>query len=136
MAPFKFAVFSEALENEETYIGKLLVYPRVYRKIFPKIMENGGCPMLNTSVEADDTHQRLHRIAREKILKWKWVLEKWVEKGKEAGEISSEISPQKVAELMIILFEGGGAMTKVSGQESFMLHAIDQVETLIESIRV
>lgn len=39
-----------------------------------------------------------------------------------------------MAENIICLIEGGNAMTKATGEESYICNAIDQTETIINSI--
>jgi len=40
-----------------------------------------------------------------------------------------------VAENIISLIEGGNAMTKATGEESYIRNAIDQTERIIEAIQ-
>ena len=56
--------FRQGIAAEETYIGKLLAYPRVYQRLKEKLLNMGGCPILNTAVEADDTNPVLSRLGR------------------------------------------------------------------------
>ena len=66
-----FDFFSKELKAAGSTLDKLLAYPRGFRKIYPMILSYGGCPILNTGVEADDTHAVLRKMAVDVLAKWK-----------------------------------------------------------------
>ncbi len=116
---------------EKTNLGKLLAYPRGYRKAFAEMAGMGGCPVANTAVDADDTHHDLHLLVMEAIDTWRDALIMLVERGKTKGEIRSDADSEKLAETVISLVEGGSIMAKTTGRESFLFHALDQIEAVI-----
>ncbi len=122
------------MEGQKRHSDKLLVYPRAFRKMYREMLSKGGCPILNTVTEADDTHPVLHRLAVETIQSWKKGIISLVESGKKAGSIKSDTDAQAVAEIMISLLEGGTLLAKATGEESYLINAIDHTEHLIESI--
>jgi len=128
--------FSAEIILETSSLNKLLVYPRVYRKIYKDVFKNGGCPILNTLSDADDTYPELLEIASNTITSWKNSICKLIIAGISNKELSPNTNPENIAEIIISLFEGGGLLAKSTGQESFMLNAIDHVEKLILSIMV
>ena len=123
------------IDKAETYIEKLLVYPRVYRRNITAMIAIGGCPILNTVIDADNTNDTLRFLAVDIIIDWKRAIMGLVRKGKAAGEIKVNSDETVIAENIICLIEGGNAMTKATGEESYMLNAIDQVERIIEAIQ-
>ncbi len=127
--------FAREMEKKDTCIDKLLVYPRAYRKLYSAMVAHGGCPILNTATEADDTHQVLCRLTMEAIAAWKAAIVKLVEAARKNGEAKAETEPEKIAHIMLSLFEGGGILAKIAREEDYIQHAIDHVEQLIESIR-
>jgi hypothetical protein len=54
--------------------------------------------------------------------------------GKKTGEIQPDADAIAISEIIISLFEGGGIMAKVTGEESFMKNTLDHMEKLIQSI--
>jgi TetR/AcrR family transcriptional repressor of nem operon len=127
--------FSEGIMNAQTTMNKLLAYPRTYRRIYGHIINTGGCPILNTLAEADDTHPDLMALAVEAIKNWKSGIVTLIDKGKVNGEIGATVDPNRIAENVISLFEGGGILSKATGQDSYMQNALEQVEELIISIK-
>jgi AcrR family transcriptional regulator len=122
------------LKSADTHIEKLLAYPATYRKIYKTVLANGGCPILNTSADADDLHTVMHASVLKGIAQWKAGLINIIEKGKARGEIKTGTDARRVAEIIISLVEGGFAMAKTTGEESFILNALDEVERAIGAI--
>ena len=126
------------IEGDKALMGmldKLLAYPRGFRKIYPMILAYGGCPILNTGVEADDTHAVLRKMAVDVLARWKKSIVVLIAKGIEEGHIDASTDAQSTAEILISLMEGGSVLAKVTGEASYMLNAIDTTETMIESLR-
>ncbi len=127
--------FSTEIENARSCFDKLMAYPKVYRKIYKDVFKNGGCPILNTLCDSDDTHPVLHKMAVETISRWKKTIAHIVGQGKKNKEFKLNTDETSTAEIMISLFEGGGLLAKSSGDESFLLSALTHIEELIESIK-
>lgn len=121
----------ERLERQQGAIDKLLEYPKYFRDEYERIFENGGCAILNTSVEADDTHQELKDQVTFTIKKWESHLIDIIEQGKKQSEIHSELNSYKYASLFIGTFEGGVMLSKVTGETKYLLYALDHLESLI-----
>jgi AcrR family transcriptional regulator len=118
-----------------TYLEKLLAYPATFRKIYKAVLCNGGCPILNTSVDADDLNEKLHEAVLQRIRLWESTIIDFVEKGMQQGELKADADAAKIAKICIALIEGGYAMAKVTGEESYVLHAIEEMERVILSLR-
>lgn len=111
------AVFEKETAAQATYKQKLLVYPRLYAQAFEKIFNSGGCPILNTAIEADDTHPALRHQAGKAIRTWKEKLVHFIEQGIEAGEFKAKgIDPERTALAIISTIEGAVMIAKVSAQ--------------------
>ncbi len=73
----------------------------------------GGCPLLNTAVDADDGNPVLRKRARAALRAWMGRLAKIVDKGIEAGEIRQEVDAKKLATLIISSLEGALMMGRL-----------------------
>ena len=129
-----FDFFSKELKAAGSTMDKLLAYPRGFRKIYPMILSYGGCPILNTGVEADDTHAVLRKMAVSVLAKWKKSIVALITKGIDEGDIDPPIHAPSVAEILISLMEGGSVLAKVTGEASYMRNAIDTAETMIDAM--
>jgi len=116
-------------------VDRLLAYPRGYRRLYPELYARGGCPLLNTLTDADDTHPLLSRIARRVLRQWKKEIVQTVLDGIANGEIIPDIDPVPFAETVMALMEGGSFLAKSTGEESYLDTAIASTERLILDAR-
>ncbi len=130
-----FDFFSKELEAAGPTLDKLLAYPRGFRKVYRMILSYGGCPILNTAVEADDTHAVLRKMAVDVLAKWKKSIISLIEKGQSEGVIDTATHAKNMAEILISLMEGGSVLSKITGEESYMLNAIDTAEKVITDMQ-
>lgn len=124
---------SRAITKEKTNIDKLLAIPKAYRKLYNTMIAYGGCPILNTAAEADDTHQVLCRMTVDAIDTMKKTIFKLVKAGIESGEFDNNTDADKIADVTISLIEGGSILSKVTGKKTYMMNSLEQIEKLIQS---
>ena len=127
------AYLTRAIDKENTCIAKLLAIPKAYRKLYKTMIAYGGCPILNTAAEADDTHQVLCRLTVEAIETMKKTIFTLIETGKQSGEIHPDTDTHKIAEVIICLIEGGSLLSKTTGKNTYMLNSLAQIEALVQS---
>ncbi|MFO7997985.1 MAG: hypothetical protein R6U86_03280, partial [Bacteroidales bacterium] len=63
----------------------------------------GGCPILNTAAEADDTHQVLRQMTVDAIKTMKKTIAAVLEDGKGSGEFNDNTDAGKMAQVIIAL---------------------------------
>lgn len=119
------------MSKYESIREKLLVYPEVYGNIQRYPFPEGGCPMLNTAVEADDTHPELRRKAQEAILYWKNSLVRMIEKGIARKEIKETVDPEQQALTIMALLEGMTMIVNLMGKSTYRKQLIQSVEKII-----
>ena len=123
---------NSSMSNCCTVKGQLLVYANRYGD-YVKFPE-GGCPIMNTAVEADDTHPALRKRASEALTAWKKKLTKLIEQGIANKEFSNVTDPEQVALTLMATIEGALMITKVTGKLSHMKIIMQSVEQMIEDL--
>jgi TetR/AcrR family transcriptional repressor of nem operon len=126
-----FDYFAKELKAAGTPMEKLLAYPRGFRKIHRMVLAYGGCPIINTAVEADDTHPTLRKMSMDVLNRWKAGIVSLIERGVAEGAIEPAVDASTTAEILISLMEGGIVLSKVTGEESYFLNTIDTAERMI-----
>jgi TetR/AcrR family transcriptional regulator, transcriptional repressor for nem operon len=122
----------QAVHEEDSYTDQLLALFRVYENpLDPPIP--GGCPILNTSVDCDDTHPGLLALAREAMTKFVALVEKLLVAGIECGEFKSQIHPHQVASFFAATLEGGIHMSRLFHDPLHMHHVVKSIEQFIQS---
>lgn len=121
----------EKVIAKENAIERLLVYPAVYRNFLKVPFLQGGCPLLNTSVEADDTHHLLKEKAAQSLLLLKTAVENQVKRGIERKEIKANTNPTEIAVIIISMIEGAVMQAKITGKNTELKIAMNYLEKMI-----
>ena len=127
-------VIRAEMAKQASYRDKLMVYVEVYGNFSKYTFFEGGCPVMNTLVEADDTHPKLKEKAVEALLRWKDRLAGIIEEGIAAGEFTADTNAEDTAVTMIALFEGAVLFTKATGKMSYKKAIMNSVEKLIKAL--
>jgi AcrR family transcriptional regulator len=128
------ALTQQQLQAVPMYYDKLMVFARLYSE-YSNCFPNGGCPILNTAIEADDTHPWLREKAAGAIQKWKKTIEDIIKKGIQAGEFKEGMDHSQLALSMIALIEGGIMISKVTNSPGNLKKVLNTVAMLINGIR-
>lgn len=115
---------------------KLKVYLTLYAEFTKVPSLQAGCPVLNTSIEADDTHAGLKQKAAGAIDSWYKSIESVIHKGQERNEIAKDTNVTEFAGAFIALIEGGIMLTKVTGKMAGLNAAMKLAEKMIDEITV
>ncbi len=110
------AKMNEALRQEiakkDNTIDKLLVFETYYFEGMKAHRLPAGCAILNTAIEADDTHPKLNERVIAAIENWKNSIISIIEKGKKYGQIKPQVNAEEYAVLFIAMIEGGVMLGK------------------------
>jgi len=123
------------METQNTIIGKLMVYPKTYRQYLELPFLEGGCPVMNTAIEADDTHPQLKVKAANAIQFWRNSMERQLNEGIQSGEIKSEVNIDETCTVIISLIQGGVMQTKVTGNTIALKSGMDYLERFIHNLK-
>lgn len=122
--------------NLENSIDRLLVYPKVYRNFLSIPFLKSGCPILNTSTEADDTHPKLREKASKALSFWKTSIENQINRGIERGEIKSDTNSSEVSVVLMSIIEGAVMQAKVTQRSTELRIAMNFLEKIILNLKV
>ncbi len=93
-------------------VEQLLVYVNFYGEVYDKIAISGGCPLLNTAVDADDSNPLLFNRVCKAMLEWHSHIRKIVEYGIKKEIFSSGTDAEAFADQFVSLIEGGMLLSK------------------------
>jgi TetR/AcrR family transcriptional repressor of nem operon len=123
------AIMAEAASAPE----KLLKMADFYRSRIKNTLTLGGCPILNTAIDADDTHPLLKQKALKSIQTWKKKVESIVNVGIENREIRATVNAAEFATEFVALIEGGIMLSKITGNVSMLYTCINRLEKIINT---
>ncbi|WP_337044916.1 TetR/AcrR family transcriptional regulator [Emticicia sp. 17c] len=127
-------IIRQEMAKHSSIQEKLLVYANVYENFLKFPFPNGGCPILNTAIEADDTHPALKEKASNAIHDWKNKITSLIQKGIDNKEFKSDIDPEQTALTMIAMIEGGIMITKLTGKLNYRKAVMQSVEKIIRDL--
>jgi TetR/AcrR family transcriptional regulator, transcriptional repressor for nem operon len=138
LAAFDFAVqqmqtrFLGVLKGKRHALDRLMAILSVYETLLENPPMRGGCPLLNTAVESDDTHPALRERTQRAMTNWLNLLRGIVQRGIDRGELNPTIDPEMVVTVMIATIEGGVMLTKLYGDSVYMQRSIAHLKAYLQ----
>jgi AcrR family transcriptional regulator len=123
------------METKTSIIDKLLVYPETYRNFLKLPFLQSGCPIANTSTEADDTHLLLKEKVTIALTSWRNSMESLLKVGIKNKEIKPDINIQEVVAVCTALIQGAGIHAKVSGKVNYLNLSMNYLEKMIKELK-
>ncbi|MGL5803924.1 MAG: TetR/AcrR family transcriptional regulator [Xenococcaceae cyanobacterium] len=93
----------------------------------------GGCPIMNTAIESDDTHPILRDRVRGAIDEWRSLIGRIIQKGIKKGEIRPTVEPEFMATIIISTVEGAIMMSKLYDDSIHLERAVNYLNNYIEN---
>ncbi|HEY6284672.1 MAG TPA: TetR/AcrR family transcriptional regulator [Ktedonobacteraceae bacterium] len=125
-----------ALTGKFNAIERLLAIVSVFQGIIEDPPVAGGCPILNTAIEADDANESLRDRARSAMDNWRTTIHRIVNKGIERQEIRPEVDADEVASILIATLEGAIMLSNLYKDPIYMQRAADHMERYIVTLRL
>lgn len=126
----------QRMQKAVSYQEKLMVYAQVYHSFSGTSFPTGGCPILNTAVEADDTNTLLKAKAAKAVTDWKKDISNLIAAGIEAGEFKADTDVDRIAYSIIALIEGGIMIAKITDHSSNLDKILITVAQVILQLKV
>jgi len=123
------------MSNCNSIIDKLLIYPQVYRNYLNLPFLQAGCPIANTSTEADDTHPLLKEKAATALYFWRNSVERLINTGIERREIKPDTNIIETVGILTALIQGAALHAKVSGDTNFLNLSMQFLKQMIQNLK-
>jgi AcrR family transcriptional regulator len=126
---------TDDMAKEKTAIKKIFAIMNVYLDPINSFIP-GGCPILNFSVEADDTDPVLKQKLKNTIERAQERIISTIEQGIKNGEISRDINAADYAMQMFACLEGGMIMSRISGNSKYMAGLIRMLKAELKRYEI
>ncbi|HEX8060491.1 MAG TPA: TetR/AcrR family transcriptional regulator [Cyclobacteriaceae bacterium] len=120
-----------AAATKESPFEKLIAICEYYKDYTKNSPVDGGCPILNYSIEADDTMPRLKKDVRVALERQLNDLCRVIEKGKRVGEIRKDVNSEKYAALIYSQIEGAIFLAKALDDHKKLNQSLEFLKSLI-----
>ena len=117
---------SNAVERLQALVSSYLAYVEA-----PPVV--GGCPILNTAIEADDTDSPLRDRAIAAIDSWRGLIVRIIHKGIKKGEIAATVQADTIATIIICTIEGAIMMSQLEKNPVHLQRAIAHLQSYIQT---
>ena len=140
LAAFEYAIglmrerFRVAVSHDEGALERLLAVVDVFGGLVDDPPVAGGCPVLNTAVEADDAHPALKDRAAEAANGWLRLVGSIVKDGVASGELGPKTDPRATASVVVATLEGALMLSKLHDDRAHMERAVDHVRAHLRSL--
>ncbi|MFC3563348.1 TetR/AcrR family transcriptional regulator [Pedobacter jamesrossensis] len=124
-----------AMAAQTTSKTKLMSYVDAYQSVIASTFTSGGCPILNTAIDSDDTHPALREKVVKAVLSWKKRIIKLIEEGIENKEIAADSNSEQIALTIIAMIEGGIMISRLMNKLENWDLIIDSLKNYINSLK-
>ncbi len=124
----------QANRSGSTPIARLRAIVEIYGDAAERPFLAGGCPILNTAVEFDDTDPGMRRRVRASVDHWRSLLESALEDAIAAGELRS-VDPAAFASVAVGAMEGGVMLSRLYRDRQHMEAVVAHLHAWIDSLR-
>ncbi|KPV58419.1 TetR family transcriptional regulator [Paenibacillus sp. A3] len=125
--------FLKATEKAETAIDKVMAVCTVYEDPVNHPPIEGGCPLLNTAVEADDGYLPLREKAVAAHGKFTAFIQSILNEGVTTGELSSALDTEAFASFVVSSLEGGVMASRLTRNNKHIGFVIQQIKLVIST---
>jgi AcrR family transcriptional regulator len=117
-------------------IDRLSRMIRTFAKNARRPAVEGGCPIMNTAIDADDTHPDLRDRARASMSLWHRLVGRIVKDGKAAGTLAADTDPYALASTITAALEGALMLSRLYDDPAHMDRVVDHLVAHVASLRV
>ncbi len=93
----------------------------------------GGCPILNTAIDADDGNPVLRARVAKALRSWVGRVQAFVEQAQEQRDARPRVDPKAVATLIVASLEGGFMMSRIQRNDEALRHVQSHLNRYLDS---
>ena len=96
----------------------------------------GGCPILNTAIESDDTHPALRNRAQKAMNEIRALLQSIIELGIRQNQIVASADHEEMSIIIISSIEGAIMLSKLYGSDIYLDRVIEHLHQYVKSYEI
>lgn len=138
LAAFDYAIANLAqhhravLRQHSHAVERLRGIMAVFSRFVDQPLIQGGCPLMNAAIEADDAHPALKVRAQQAMTSLRRLVRHIVDTGIAKGELQPHVNSDVFATLMISIIEGAIMISKLYDDPVHLERAIAHLTTYID----
>lgn len=124
--------YRDKTQAAKTATDKLHAFIDVYESFYRKPVIHGGCPMMNTAIDASGKHPHLKQKALDAFNTFKTYLKIKLDDGIQEGEFDESVNSDEAATFIMSSLNGALLMAHTYNQGEYMLIAAKNLHKYIE----
>ncbi len=128
------AALADVTQSAKSEKARLVAILDFFRGYASNPVIQGGCPILNTLVDAHDTNPALISLARKKTEKLLKGLDGIIRRGQSSGEFKTQVKPRTVSLIIYSGIEGAVLLTSACEEGQAIDSMISCLNTYLESV--
>jgi AcrR family transcriptional regulator len=125
-----------ALDGTAGAVERLQAVIAAFRTFVEKPPFAGGCPLLNTATESDDTHPVLRDRARTRMTELlDGTVARIVKRGVEKGELRPDVDAKQTATVIVAALEGAIMLSRLYDSPGPMRRTASHLSEWVETLR-
>jgi AcrR family transcriptional regulator len=129
------AAIQRSQENSGDSVERLQKMIRGFASSARRPVIEGGCPIMNTAIEADDTHADLQARARHSMTLWHRLIGRIVKDGVAEGTFVAGTDSYALASLLTAALEGGLMLSRLYDDPAHIDRVVAHLDQYVESLR-
>ncbi|OEJ99751.1 TetR/AcrR family transcriptional regulator [Roseivirga misakiensis] len=122
----------KSLAKRGSAVQKLEGLIDFYEDHYLNISVNGGCPLMNSAIEADDAYPVLKKKVQDTFKLWKAELSGTIIDSQKAFEVSADVDPISFSNTFIALVEGGILLAKTMEEPEYFKQIANQLRAFVQ----
>ncbi|MEL6810485.1 MAG: TetR/AcrR family transcriptional regulator [Bacteroidota bacterium] len=131
-----FSELGDSIRNANNFKMKIEAIFTFFENYMNTPLYEGGCPLMNVAVEADDTNTALRQQAYNMLAQLKASVSKLIVNGMKNDQVRQDIDPEFYSTIFIATLEGGIMMSKLERSKDAITKTVAHLRDLIETIRI
>lgn len=120
------------LDTPGTALEKLFKLIDFYKKYDMFTLKIGGCPILNTGIDAQHNNHLLAAASRETVKEIEGKIALVLENGINKGEFKLPVSPLQFAKQLYTMIQGSVVMATLSSDRKYLVNTMTYLEVLVK----
>ena len=119
------------IKAETSPLNQLFAITDFYRNYLDFTDSNGGCPILNIGVDANNQNERLLARVNSVIRKLEKSMADIILYGIQHGEMNAGVDAEKYSKRLFAMIQGSIFMTLTVGDQSYVIDMMDHIDAMI-----
>jgi len=126
-----YAVYA-SYQNEKTNLNKIHAIIRFYETYPLDPIIEGGCPIVNTAVDSDNTNSELKERVKDVLEGWVDNMKSLIQEGQKNGEFMQTANSYKIALFVVTTLQGGVIVARSFEDENYMRVITEQLIVFVD----